>query len=245
MLKNLTIRWRILLSFAVVMVMMIVMSGLAYVQLANIGQHTAEVKKTTLPGLYFSNQLMSTWMEQQTLIQEHILLDDPAEQRKVEARLEVVGRNADTLMTAYQEAIHQGQEQDDFATIKTLSAQYREIEGTILGVSRAGRDQEAHVILREKFEPLFARVQAALQTLVHVNKEAVDRSTGEILQTIGLAELGIALSFAGALILAMRQPDQQFVTNPGPETVVEPEHILIAIGTEAQLEALTSLARSD
>lgn len=49
----------------------------------------------------------------------------------------------------------------------------------------------------------------------------------------------------GAMILAMRQPDQQFVTNPGPETVVQPEHILIAIGTAAQLEALTSLARSN
>jgi len=49
----------------------------------------------------------------------------------------------------------------------------------------------------------------------------------------------------GALILAMRQPDRQFVTNPPPETVVEPEHILIAIGTQAQLEALSSLARSN
>ena len=49
----------------------------------------------------------------------------------------------------------------------------------------------------------------------------------------------------GAMILAMRQPDQQFVTNPPPETVVQPEHILIAIGTAAQLEALTSLADSN
>lgn len=48
----------------------------------------------------------------------------------------------------------------------------------------------------------------------------------------------------GALILAMRQPDQRFVTNPAPETIIEPEHILIAIGTEAQLEALSSLAHA-
>lgn len=45
----------------------------------------------------------------------------------------------------------------------------------------------------------------------------------------------------GALILAMRGPDQHFVTNPPPETRIEPEHILIAIGTAAQLEALTAL----
>jgi voltage-gated potassium channel len=46
----------------------------------------------------------------------------------------------------------------------------------------------------------------------------------------------------GALILAMRQLDQRFLTNPAPETVIEPEHILIAIGTVSQLSALTSLA---
>ena len=48
----------------------------------------------------------------------------------------------------------------------------------------------------------------------------------------------------GALILAMRQPDRRFVTNPPPETIVEHDHILIAIGTTAQLEALVQLAAS-
>jgi voltage-gated potassium channel len=48
----------------------------------------------------------------------------------------------------------------------------------------------------------------------------------------------------GALVLAMRQPDHRFVTNPPPETVIEPEHILIAIGTAAQLSALSGLAVS-
>lgn len=46
----------------------------------------------------------------------------------------------------------------------------------------------------------------------------------------------------GALILAMRQADRRFVTNPPPETVIEPDHILIAIGTAAQLTALGGLA---
>ena len=48
----------------------------------------------------------------------------------------------------------------------------------------------------------------------------------------------------GALVLAMRQPDQHFVTNPAPETVIEREHVLIAIGTASQLSALAELARS-
>jgi voltage-gated potassium channel len=46
----------------------------------------------------------------------------------------------------------------------------------------------------------------------------------------------------GALILALRKPDGEFLTNPDPATVIAPDHILIAIGTAAQLSALVGLA---
>jgi voltage-gated potassium channel len=47
----------------------------------------------------------------------------------------------------------------------------------------------------------------------------------------------------GALILALRDGDGGFTTNPPPETVLEAGQILIAIGTEAQLKALAAAAR--
>ena len=47
----------------------------------------------------------------------------------------------------------------------------------------------------------------------------------------------------GALVLALRDREGEFVTNPVPETVIEPGHILIAIGTSAQLSALADAAR--
>lgn len=46
----------------------------------------------------------------------------------------------------------------------------------------------------------------------------------------------------GALVLAMRQRDGGFRTNPTPDAVVEPGEVLIAIGTEVQLKALAELA---
>lgn len=46
----------------------------------------------------------------------------------------------------------------------------------------------------------------------------------------------------GALVLAVRDPAGAFVTNPSPEVVLEADHMLIAIGTAAQLEALATEA---
>jgi voltage-gated potassium channel len=45
----------------------------------------------------------------------------------------------------------------------------------------------------------------------------------------------------GALVLAIRQPDGAFVTNPDPATVIEPDVVLITVGTREQLLALARL----
>lgn len=46
----------------------------------------------------------------------------------------------------------------------------------------------------------------------------------------------------GALVLAVRDGQGMFTTNPSPETVIEAGQVLIAIGTEAQLAALADVA---
>ena len=45
----------------------------------------------------------------------------------------------------------------------------------------------------------------------------------------------------GALVLALRQPDGSFLTNPPPETVVTEDQVLIVIGTPEQLQQLGDL----
>ncbi len=45
----------------------------------------------------------------------------------------------------------------------------------------------------------------------------------------------------GALVLALRQPDGAFVTNPPPDTILDAGQILVAFGTEQQLQALSRI----
>jgi voltage-gated potassium channel len=46
----------------------------------------------------------------------------------------------------------------------------------------------------------------------------------------------------GALVLAVRDSDGTFLTNPSPEVVLCADQLLIAIGTEQQLKALAEQA---
>jgi voltage-gated potassium channel len=81
-----------------------------------------------------------------------------------------------------------------------------------------------------------------------------DRDTELRLEEIRVADdsplSGLTVSDAkvrdrtGALLLAVRDGDAGFITNPTALTVMKAGHILIAIGTEQQLQALSAVAHS-
>ncbi len=47
------------------------------------------------------------------------------------------------------------------------------------------------------------------------------------------------------LVLALRRQDGTFDTNPSPDTVIEPHHVIIAVGTDTDLQRLLQLAGID
>ncbi|MFT6293477.1 MAG: voltage-gated potassium channel [Ilumatobacter sp.] len=47
---------------------------------------------------------------------------------------------------------------------------------------------------------------------------------------------------SGALVLALRSPDGRFTTNPPGDTVIEPDQVIIAVGTDEDFDRLASFA---
>jgi voltage-gated potassium channel len=48
-------------------------------------------------------------------------------------------------------------------------------------------------------------------------------------------------ALANVLVLALRRPDGEFVTNPDPDTVIEPHHVIIAVGTDDDISRLVAV----
>lgn len=46
---------------------------------------------------------------------------------------------------------------------------------------------------------------------------------------------------AGVLVLALRLDDGAFNTNPNPDTVIQPDHVIIAVGTDEALQQLVEV----
>jgi methyl-accepting chemotaxis protein WspA len=200
--KSLTIRWRILISFAVVLAVMTVMAGVAFSRLMRVAGEARSLQADTVPGLFISTQLMTAWILQSNMLQEHILKSAAADQQATEDQLRVNRAAIQKLAKAYDDTMFGAQEQKIFAPLGALGDQYFAAEAKVLDFSRSNKDDEAFNELRSNASPVLTKIIATVQALVTLNKTDVDRSVGQIQDSVFTAITGILASFVVAVLLA-------------------------------------------
>ena len=200
--RNWTIRQRILASFAVILALMVVMGGVAYLRLALIEQKATTIQQDAVPGIYFSSQLMTALVTSFSLTQEHILQEDPAMMRQVDSLLQANRGNLESLIKNYETTIFQARDRELFDAFMKLYSTYAPAQDAVLKLSSVNNNQAAHAQLNN-FEPVFDKVRGALQAVVEYNKVNSDDATRQIFQAIGTANASILLVFGIALLLAV------------------------------------------
>jgi methyl-accepting chemotaxis protein WspA len=199
--KNWSIRQRILGSFAAILALMIVMGGVAYTRLASIEQKTEELDKDSLPGVYYSTKLTSTWITDYALTEAHVLQEDMAAMRQVESQLDANHANLESDIHNYETTIFQEKDRENFEAFKKLRDGYGAVQQEILKLSAANKNKEARALLSGSLEPEFNKARAALQVVTDYNKANSDGSTQHIFSSINAANIGILVSFGVTLLL--------------------------------------------
>ncbi|ESW64217.1 methyl-accepting chemotaxis protein [Mesorhizobium sp. C280B] len=205
--NSLTIRRRILASFAAVLVVMSVMAIITYVWFLQTEQEATSVEKETLPDLYHSTQIMMGQMDAHSLLQEYALQDNPADKRAFEATIKA---NRDALqrsMDEYEETIESDLDKQNYAVVKDLADQFRQAEAAVLDASRAalakGEIPNERPAIKNNVEPIFRKLQSALQAMVEDHRGEANSSTQKIGSIVRTAKLGLIAGFLVALGLAL------------------------------------------
>ncbi|MER8524438.1 methyl-accepting chemotaxis protein [Mesorhizobium sp. M1076] len=205
--NSLTIRRRILASFAAVLVVMSVMAIITYVWFLQTEQEATSVEKETLPDLYHSTQIMMGQMDAHSLLQEYALQDNPADKRAFEATIKA---NRDALqrsMDEYEETIESELDKQNYAVVKDLADQFRQAEAAVLDASRAalakGEIPNERPAIKNNVEPIFRKLQSALQAMVEDHRGEANSSTQKIGSIVRTAKLGLIAGFLVALGLAL------------------------------------------
>lgn len=200
--KSLTIRQRILASFAVVLAVMVVMGGVAYTGLTKVKTDATSVQIDTLPGLIFSGQLIDEWITNYSLAKDTVIANDPAAFQKADQQLKASWVRLDADIKKYDTAIFQAKDRENYNAFMKTRDPYFNAQQQMLELARVNADAKAEVLLRDQVNPAYENGLAAIRVLVDFNTTDVQASTQNILTAVAAARTGILISFVVAFLLA-------------------------------------------
>jgi methyl-accepting chemotaxis protein WspA len=198
-----TIRRSIFSSFAVILAVMLVMSGIVYFSLRRIQAETRDVAADSLPSLSYSFEIMTAWLTDYALTQRSLTQTDKADRDQLSTKLQASQVALDELIGKYAGLVNSTTEQSRFNTIKAARTPYLLAQNSILALMVNGRAVEVGAAVREQLDPALENAKAAVRGLVDFNEQDAREATKEIFDAVNVAELSILGSFGGGLILAV------------------------------------------
>ena len=202
--KNLTIRRRIVASFAVVLALMVIMATVAYTRLMNIETQAAYIEHDAVPGLTFINQIVLDRIANYSLTQEFVLQPDMAAKQNLQAAILATRTYMDTLISEYAATINLPAERDLLGAYKSAEALYKTAQDGVLKAgldSKTNRDENVRRISTEVY-PEFEKTQSAGGALVDYEKAQLVASTHLIAASAASARAGVLLTLGMALAVA-------------------------------------------
>lgn len=202
--KNWTLRQRILASFAVIIAIVILMIGAAYSRLVTIEAGAHSVAGDSMPGVYFSSYIRSSWVDSFILAQQVVGLSD--EQVISPAILQEFKVNDEKLMARvaeYQKSIVEASDKallDDFLKQRE---QFNKLLAQVLDHFQQQRPLEARNLLNEQLRPVWAKGREQLLQMVQYNKDRADVATTSIANQASGAKVSMLVSLLLVVLVAV------------------------------------------
>ncbi|HSW13049.1 MAG TPA: methyl-accepting chemotaxis protein [Solimonas sp.] len=200
--KHWTIRQRTIGSFAVVLLLMIAVGLLAFWDLSRIEREAEAIQSDSLPGLYYSTQLMTAWQENYALTEAHVLEEERAALERLEAQLRVDADRLRELDRQYEASITRDEDRQNFQAFQATQEGYRQAQQEVLkhgGVD--GVDAAARTALH-RLQAEFEKLGGAVRVIVEDNKAHAEESATQIRSDVVSSKVQIMGGIGLALVLA-------------------------------------------
>ena len=202
--KHWTIRLRIIGSFTLLLLLMIVMGVVSYTRLENVRYETSQVQNDTVPGLKHSSDLQSAIWENYALTEAHILQTDKSKMERLEEQLRINLNKQDEELKLYEGTVKESQDREYFDSLTKLRTAYLKAQQDVLKLSSDPRSKEVALAAKHNgLDPEFERLRTVLQLLVDYNTTGSETSIKETLVEVSKAKIGILVSVGVTLLLAI------------------------------------------
>lgn len=198
--NNITIRQRIVLSFAVIIAVMLVMGGIAMQRLFHIQQEENLLRQDSIPGMYAAGQMEADWHAYYTAV--HALAGASATELSQSEELVRARRTQfEKALVRYEATALRAQDRENLEVLKRLSASLFAMQPELiqLGAANSGALQQ---MLQTRADPAFEKAEEAIERIIDYNHAEAIEAGQRIDDAVSAAKIGIGVSFVGALLLA-------------------------------------------
>jgi methyl-accepting chemotaxis protein WspA len=198
--NNITIRQRILLSFAVIIAVMLLMGGIALQRLFHIQTEEDRLRKDSIPGMYLSSRMESAWYANYTAVHA-LTVADATGMDHARDELRIRRAEFEKTLDAYNTTVFTAEDHENVETVKRLSGAFFALQSEIIRFA----DSDSRALaqeLRTRGDPAFEKTQQAIVHIADYNHTNAIAASKRIDTAVTAAKVGIAVTFAGAILLA-------------------------------------------
>jgi methyl-accepting chemotaxis protein WspA len=199
-----SVRARIVLGFSTVIALMIALCAFAYIQLGSIKTQTVSLHQDAVPGIYTIGKVQAVSISTHSLVEQHLLEQDAAKMQQIGSDIEEKMAETSDSLKQYEPTIVRANERELYNAIKTALPAYLAVRTTVLQLSADPRTKaQATVLLRERLEPAYRKLEDGIQAELDDNKSTADEATQQIQTAVEKAESGLLLSLFIGVALAL------------------------------------------
>jgi len=202
--KNWTIKQRLLGSFAVILILMVIMAVVASTRLAKIDDEATSLRQDSTPGLYYSTMINAAWYENLLLGQQIAQVDESEAARQADiALLRANSERLNHLQEEYDKTVYSARDRALFDQFKQARMAYRQIQQDILKMDLSSPNPAVNKIIAEQLRPAWRTGYGLTQKMVEINKTISDDSAQRITDAVTQAKTSMLISVIAAVAAAV------------------------------------------
>ena len=219
--KSIKISTRILGTFGVLVLLLVVVVAMALLQLRSMRSSAETITGNALPSVEVINTLNTDLARTRLLELRHVNNDEPGYMARVEAQFEQLQKHLAEAKKLYEPLIVTAEERELYAQFLRERERYVELNKQLFEISRRGDKEQAKQLLGGESLKLYDLSSATLQKLIKFNSDvargetlASERVYGRAVSMLALAAVIAVLVAAGAgiwLVRSIRAPLEQAV----------------------------------
>lgn len=204
MMKHWTVKRRTILGFSAVVAIMAALSLFAYERLTAIEVQATALRRDFVPSLHLAGGLHAALVQSHAYVQQHVLAQDPEKMQQWRASVQQKWIELTDLRKRHDALLRTPDERALAALTVAARETYVVVATEVLRLSADVRTKpQAVTVLHDQLEPLYVKLQEAIEAEVDLSTAGADAAGRRIEATVISTQRTILLSLLLGLILAL------------------------------------------